>query len=88
MTGRFTKLLGYSIVAVLVLLGVGPSNGLALGAQIQDHAGHNNLTGPLLTAVRQATTRFQDLSVAQSEGYQLQFGCVTGPDSGAMGMHF
>ena len=43
---------------------------------------------PLLTAVRQATTRFQDLSVAQSEGYQLQFGCVTGPDSGAMGMHF
>jgi hypothetical protein len=88
MTGRFTKLLGYSIVAVLVLTGVGPSNGSALSAQIQEHEGHSNLAGPLLTAVRQATTRFQDVQVAQSEGYQPQFGCVTGPDSGAMGMHF
>jgi hypothetical protein len=88
MTGRFRKLLRYSIVAVLVFMGVRPSNGLALGAQIQDHVGHSNLTGPLLTAVREATTRFQDVGVAQSEGYQLQFGCVTGPDSGAMGMHF
>ena len=36
MTGRFTKLLGYSIVAVFVLMGVGRSNGLALGAQIRN----------------------------------------------------
>jgi hypothetical protein len=88
MIGRFTKVIGYSIVVFLVLMSIGPWNGLALGAQIQDHLGHSNLAGPLLTAVRQATTRFQDVAVAQSEGYQLQFGCVTGPDSGAMGMHF
>jgi hypothetical protein len=25
---------------------------------------------------------------AQAEGYQLLFGCVSGPDDGAMGMHY
>jgi hypothetical protein len=44
--------------------------------------------GALITAVRQATARFKDVSVAQAEGYALQFGCVSGGDVGAMGMHF
>jgi hypothetical protein len=26
--------------------------------------------------------------VAEAEGYVLQFGCVSGPDAGAMGLHF
>jgi hypothetical protein len=69
-------------------MGAGGSIGLAKGVQVQDHTAHANLTGPLLKAVRQATERFQDVSVAHSEGYQLAFGCVSGPDSGAMGMHF
>lgn len=42
----------------------------------------------LLRIVRQSTERFKDVSVAEQEGYELQFGCVTGPDSGAMGLHF
>jgi len=42
----------------------------------------------LLKVVRDATERFQDVSVAEAAGYQLQFGCVSGPDFGAMGMHF
>jgi hypothetical protein len=42
----------------------------------------------LLKVVRQATERFKDVSVAQAEGYALQFGCVSGPDSGAMGLHY
>ncbi|MGH9694303.1 MAG: hypothetical protein ACRD5Z_09190, partial [Bryobacteraceae bacterium] len=32
--------------------------------------------------------RFKDVSVAEAEGYALQFGCVSGPDSGAMGLHY
>jgi hypothetical protein len=44
--------------------------------------------GELLKIVRQATERFKNVSVADGEGYKLQFGCVTGPDSGAMGLHF
>jgi hypothetical protein len=44
--------------------------------------------GELLRIVRAATERFKDVSVAEGEQYQLQFGCVTGPDAGAMGLHF
>ena len=28
------------------------------------------------------------MSAAEAAGYRLQFGCVSGPDFGAMGMHF
>ncbi|HXJ88457.1 MAG TPA: hypothetical protein VMS18_16670 [Candidatus Binatia bacterium] len=42
----------------------------------------------LIRIVRQATERFKDVSVAEKEGYVLQFGCVSGPDSGAMGLHY
>lgn len=42
----------------------------------------------LLKVVRDSTTRFKDVSVAEAEGYSLLFGCVSGPDAGAMGMHF
>jgi hypothetical protein len=43
---------------------------------------------PLVAVVRAATERFKDVAVAEAEGYTLQFGCVSGPDAGAMGMHF
>ena len=43
----------------------------------------------LVDAVRIATERFKDVNVAIGEGYQLQFGCVSGSgDEGAMGLHF
>jgi hypothetical protein len=41
-----------------------------------------------LKIVRDSTERFKDVSVAEKEGYTLQFGCVSGPDSGAMGLHY
>ena len=42
----------------------------------------------LVKVVRDNTERFKDVAVAEAEGYGLQFGCVSGPDSGAMGMHY
>jgi hypothetical protein len=42
----------------------------------------------LLDIIRQSTARFKDVSVAQHEGYVPQFGCVSGPDAGAMGIHY
>lgn len=42
----------------------------------------------LVEAVRQATTRFKDLDAAKSDGYGLLHGCVSGPQEGAMGIHF
>lgn len=44
--------------------------------------------GALLQIVRDATERFKDVSAAEAAGYVLTFGCVSGPDSGAMGLHF
>jgi hypothetical protein len=45
-------------------------------------------SGELVRIVRDATARFRDVAAAEAEGYQLMFGCVTGPDSGAMGLHY
>jgi hypothetical protein len=42
----------------------------------------------LIKIVRESTERFKDVSTAEAEGYALQFGCVSGPDSGAMGLHY
>lgn len=44
--------------------------------------------GELIKVVREATARYRDPAVAEADGYQLQFGCVTGPDVGAMGLHY
>lgn len=61
-------------------------------AQAQDEHSHAQQNNPqaqtLVNVVREATERFKDVSVAQADGYQLQFGCVTGPDAGAMGLHY
>ena len=44
--------------------------------------------GALIKIVRENTERFRDVHVAENEGYALMFGCVTGPDAGAMGLHY
>jgi len=76
----------------LVLMSVCPGGALA-----QDEHSHattaqpQQLTpaqGALLKIVRENTERFKDVSVAEAEGYSLLFGCVSGPDVGAMGLHF
>jgi len=47
-----------------------------------------NQGNALVKIVRDATERFRDVSVAEAEGYGLLFGCVSGGDYGAMGLHF
>ena len=42
----------------------------------------------LVKIVREYTERFKDVKVAEAEGYALQFGCVSGDDFGAMGLHY
>jgi hypothetical protein len=44
--------------------------------------------GALIKIVRESTERFKDVAEAEREHYSLLFGCVTGPDAGAMGLHF
>jgi hypothetical protein len=60
-----------------------------LQAQVNhSHGASTHAQGPLLTVVRNSTARFKDVSVAEAEGYHLAFGCVSGPDAGAMGLHY
>lgn len=59
---------------------------LAVTRQVLADTG--NSQGPLLAAVRDATQRYQDVNAAIADGYTLMFGCVTGPDVGAMGLHY
>jgi hypothetical protein len=44
--------------------------------------------GNLVESVRQATEGFKDVEAAQAAGYGLFHGCVSGPQEGAMGLHF
>lgn len=52
------------------------------GSKQRSHAGE------LVRVVRDATRRFHDVTMAEAEGYHLLFGCVSGPDEGAMGLHY
>ena len=42
----------------------------------------------LVKVVREATAPFRDVRLAVADGYGLMFGCVSGGEEGAMGMHF
>src|SRR5688500_14500830 len=44
--------------------------------------------GPLAQAVRRSTARLQDVESAIAAGYELSGGCVSGPEEGAMGVHY
>src|SRR5262245_26893798 len=78
---RFTL----SVIATLALANLAPSPARAE----EDHshgtpAQHN----PLAKMVRQSTETYKAVSAAEKAGYALAFGCVSGPASGAMGLHY
>jgi hypothetical protein len=69
------------------------------GAFAQNHPSHanppgqqtiaqKNEAGALIALVRESVGPLRDIGAAEAEGYSLLFGCVTGPDSGAMGLHY
>lgn len=60
----------------------------ASSSRVRAEQDHQHGSSALVAAVRASTERFKNVAVAESEGYFLQFGCVSGPDAGAMGMHF
>jgi hypothetical protein len=76
-------------LALLLVAGTAPVS--AQGPDDRTHAqtpDRPHDASALVRVVREATERFKDVSVAENEGYALQFGCVSGPDSGAMGLHY
>jgi hypothetical protein len=86
---RFAK---HSVAGVLVLMSFASSPVMAQRdhshtAAVQARADQKKASA-LVKVVREATERFHDVAVAEDEGYFLQFGCVSGSEYGAMGMHF
>lgn len=85
----------YSMI-VLALMSIGSLRALAqdghshtaIAQQNGQAADQKSQQGALLKIVREATERFKDVSVAEAEGYALQFGCVSGDYTGAMGLHY
>ena len=85
----------YSLIALFVLSG---SATLAAAQSHDEHGSHE--TGPahkrtpeenaLVQAVRDATERFRNVTSVDGpgEGYELSFGCVSGGEFGAMGLHY
>jgi hypothetical protein len=63
---------------------------LASAGPQHDHSGHGDAATPskLVQIVRTATLPFIDVNAAGPAGYSPAFGCVSGPDQGAMGIHY
>lgn len=60
---------------------------LPLSAQNANHGEHNS-PSQLVEDVRNNTRQFIDVNNAGPAGYGPAFGCVSGPDHGAMGIHY
>jgi hypothetical protein len=52
-----------------------------------DHSEHTQ-PAELVQAVRDATQKYIDVNAAIGAGYSPVLGCVSGPDHGAMGVHY
>ena len=96
--GQFTRFATPILLCTiaLVLMHINPTRARAQEAHshpsmaqpMELTAEQRSKAGALIKTVRDSTERFKDVSVALAEGYALQFGCVSGPDSGAMGLHY
>ncbi len=82
------------LASPVLALGLSLSHGLMAQDQHSHPAATPKATVPLdqqqglIKAVRDATAKYQDVKAAMADGYQLVFGCVSGEDSGAMGLHY
>ena len=52
------------------------------------HPQPSSLPSKLVLTVRESTQQFVDVNAATAAGYKPFLGCITGPDMGAMGVHY
>jgi hypothetical protein len=72
----------------LVLIGLALLALVAVTSAALASSGNAKPPTTLPEMVRQATAQFQDVRKADTAGYKLLHGCVSGPQDGAMGIHF
>jgi hypothetical protein len=90
--GQFAKQCKYSVIAFALVnvcfLRVVAQEVHSHETTAQNERAQQDQQSALLRSVRQATERFKDVRVAENDGYRLEFGCVSGDDFGAMGLHY
>ena len=94
--GRFARGFEYPLIGAFVAMSFWPSAALAQNHDTHSLTpAHHDMTpaqkrqaNELVKIVREATERFRNVKQAEGEGYGLLFGCVSGGDFGAMGLHF
>jgi hypothetical protein len=72
----------------LLLIGLVVLLLIALTSVALASSGSSKPATTLAETVRQATAQFKDVRKAEAAGYALLHGCVSGPQEGAMGIHF
>jgi hypothetical protein len=72
-----------TVLSFIVLCSIAASPLLA-----QDSHANPPVPAKLIQDVREATRQFIDVNNARQAGYLPAFGCVSGPDHGAMGIHY
>jgi hypothetical protein len=81
MKTRYVMIIGLAALPLLAWAAVArPGRGEAQGANGQEVA--------FASTVRTATERFRSVEAATAAGYALLHGCVSGPQEGAMGIHY
>jgi hypothetical protein len=73
--GKLEKLMAIAVIATGVV-----------GAALAETATEG--FSPLVTKVREATARYQNVHAALADGFVQGTPCVSGPDMGAMGIHY
>jgi hypothetical protein len=83
MTTRIPKS-AIGILHLAVLSSLVTATSFLAGQTVHEHAA----PAKLVQIVREATRQFSDVNNAGPAGYGPAFGCVSGPDHGAMGIHY
>ena len=71
------------LLTALIVLSFFALTSVALASSQKAVAG-----GTLVETVRQSTRSFRNVDAAEAAGYGLFHGCVSGPQEGAMGIHY
>ena len=60
----------------------------ALSATNQQQLSNQSKRNELVKIVKQVTGKYKSVAIAENDGFQLLFGCVSDEYSGAMGLHY
>jgi type II secretory pathway pseudopilin PulG len=73
------------LLSILVVLALLALSSMAMSAQ---NFQQNQQTSNLVQTVREAASLYSDVEEAKAAGYGMFLGCVSGPQEGAMGVHY